>query len=68
MTTFPRTEKELVDIKNFIASYKLNIQKNQQSIKVISDFLIILEDNCSEYMEEDWQLYWSLRNWPKEIG
>jgi len=68
MTTFPRTEKELVEIKNFIASYKLNIQKNQLSIKVISDFLIILEDNCSEYMEEDWQLYWSLRNWPKEIG
>lgn len=44
MTSFPRTEQELIDLKNFIKDYRNQIVQQTMQIKLIAEYRAVLDE------------------------
>jgi hypothetical protein len=67
MTTFPRDERELVEMKEFSKEYKHQIKNNEKDIKKINVLMNMLMNFKTDLTDEYQSLYWGLKNWPHEI-
>ena len=69
----PKDERDLVEIRKFIKDTPKEVEELQAKVKLVYEHLVLLEDYCYKYDEEDGpainlQTYWSTKTWPLETS
>ena len=67
ITQTPKTEEDLITLKQFLDEHKDNLNKLDKKVNNISAFLEILEDYQFEIPEKTFQEFWDLKSYPPLI-
>lgn len=63
----PRDEEKLVELKTIIQENDVNLSKMGKEVQNIYEFLLIMEDFCFNFSQDEIENFWALKQQPLEI-